>query len=166
MANICDTYIYAKGSKKDLENLKKIFEKEIEYGYVSEIEKCEDEFLMDMNIDLRWSFYLTCIDSLNEKYRLENIMKNNPSLKLNVVTLEPGMEFSEHFLCDKDNVYIDEENDYIVDFDEDNDRDIYIKIPPYFIENKEENFIYLDSDILINELNNLKEKPKNLIEKN
>lgn len=166
MANICDTYIYAKGNKKDLENLKKVFKNQIEYGYVSDIEKHENEYLMHMNIGLRWSFYLACIDSLNENYKLENILKNNPSLKLNIATLEPGMEFSEHFLCDKDNVYIDEVNDYIEDYNDDEDKNIYLKFPSYFIENKEENYLYLDEDILIKELNDLKEKPKKLIEKN
>lgn len=153
MANICETYLYIIGDKKEIIRVKDKFKNTLHPSdfYEEDIENFNDESIIKINMFIKHSFK----SSYREKYNnfdLEKLSKENPTVKILAVSLEPGFQFSENFLMKDGKIYIDEVNNFIVDVDPDTDERFFEIIPDYFIKNEEENFLYPDEDLLFNEL--------------
>lgn len=153
MANICETYLYLIGDKKEVKNVKNKFKNTLHSSdfYENEVEEFNNECIIKVNMFIKHSFKSSYRETYDD-FNLKEISKKNPSVKILALTLEPGFEFSENFLIKNGKVYIDEVNKFIVNIDPDTDERFFEIIPDYFIEDEEENFLYPDESYITDKL--------------
>ena len=149
MANICETYLYLIGDKKEVENITNTFKDTLHPSnfYEEDIESCNNEYIKKITMFIKHSFKSSYRETYDD-FNLKEISKKNPSVKILALTLEPGFEFSENFLIKNGKVYIDEVNKFVVDIDPDTDERFFEIIPDYFIEDEEEHFLYPDESCI------------------
>lgn len=149
MANICETYLYLIGDKKEIIKVKDRFKNTLHPSdfYEDEVENFNDEYIIKINMFIKHSFKSSYREKYND-FNLEKISKENPTVKILAVTLEPGFEFSEEFLMKNGKIYIDKVNKFVVHVDDMTDERFFEIIPDYFIEDEEENFLYPDESYI------------------
>lgn len=149
MANICETYLYLIGDKKEVENITNSFKNTLHPSDFYEIDwgEFKNEYFKKINMFIKHSFKSSYRETYDD-FNLKEISEKNPSVKILALTLEPGFEFSENFLIKNGKVYIDEVNKFVVDMDPDKDERFFEIIPDYFIEDEEENFLYPDESYI------------------